>query len=275
MSLNKIIRLGKATPEARRVAVTHPALQVGTRYKIRYAGTYNVDIDTDEEKLPILNVVDDPVSGTLSVVYDQWWGANNPIYGYTHRHFIRFFSIRNEIGKIFEDSARYQIVINGFTLEKYSEDSFQIVWRAQYGLNTPDEFYVAATMGSNGPTSFNVEVRAAGATPMNRVSFTVIDLKTNTKRLHSILTFIQGPFVGYEAQWLYAWLAGGLNRDDLVSFFTSANDRVMVESAYGFQAMTTWNMISYAGAPVKRYAGQSMLLAQVNEKFVNDVAALL
>jgi hypothetical protein len=275
MSLNKIIRLGKATPEARRVAVTHPALQVGTRYKTRYAGTLNVDIDTDEEKLPILNVVDDPVSGTLSVVYDQEWGASDQTLGYPHRHFVRFFSIRSEINKIFDDSARYQIVINGITLAKYSESSSQIVWRAQYGTYESDEFYVAVTMGPYGPTSFNVEIRSLGVAPMNRISFTVIDAKSNKKRLHSILTFIQGAFIGYEAQWLYAWLAGGLNRDDLVSFFISTNDRVMIESAYGFQAMTTWDMASYIGTPVKRYAGQSMLLAQVNEKFVNDVAALI
>lgn len=264
-----ILRRNDNPAQGRRVLIEQESLKVGYRGNgTYYNGTLNVDVREDDEIPAILNAIDDTVSGTQSFVYAQKWSGND-YPSFTLRHFLRLFSVRKHISKIFAEPDRYEVWVNNIRLVKYSSDVSSIVWRANWGEQVGDEFYVNAMAKIEGyksiPTAFNIEARSHNFNfPPNKISFLIKDGKSNNIMLLALIIFIQGTRQVVE-----------LVRPNYLSplgvyQINYPGSQALIDYAFGMQSMETWDMVSYKGKKVREFVGSVITLKKVSKKIITD-----
>lgn len=243
-----LIRDGKGTARAHRVATTPQFVQAGVRSNVWYTGSVNVDVSDEEEIPAIVNVVDDSVSKTMSYIYLQDWTLPS---GFTvRRNFMRLFSVRAEMSKIFDNPLGYEILMDNKVLALNVDGEGQKVWQLYYGEDLSMGFTVTLTAyldSSNllQTTSFNIETRASDYSPLrsNKIPFAIRRAGTADYLAQAVITFTAG--MGY------------------------------IEAVYGFQAMTTWNMGTYKGKSTEVYQGTVFTLSRLTQRAFNDYVAAL
>jgi len=249
-----LIRDGKGTARAHRVATTPRFVQAGVRSNVWYTGSVNVDVRDEEEIPAIVNVVDDSISLTLNYAYLQIWTPLDYYSGTylntTRRNFMRLFSVRAEMVKLFGQPLSYELLMDNQILPLYVNGDSQKVWQLFYGDDLSMS-YVAMltsyvdTSGKRQMTSFSIETRASGLSPLRsyKIPFAIRRTGTTDYLAQAVITFTAG--MGY------------------------------IEAVYGFQAMKTWNMETYTGKSAEVYAGTVLTLQRLSQRAFNNYVAAL